>query len=220
MADRETNGEGKDRPWLFFTTLRYKGQEFNVTIRTWGLGIADQCPCFPSSRSLTMPVFFHQQLMDIRHRLLDADTSTEGKYRSHLPDLTPVPFNLDALTQHPRVVVVEGEKKAITMCRFGYTNCIGLPGINSAEMLVQELAKPDTKKPSQMIIAFDPGANQQAERLAHALFGVEVLVADCFSQPDDLLNRFGNPVMDSILRQARPARKQEEKRHAQGNNAR
>lgn len=173
-------------------------------ISKWGLGYTDSCPSFPGSRSLTIPVFIKQSLVDIRHKLLDAGPEM-GKYRSHLPDLTPAPFNLDAIYSFETVIVVEGEKKSIALSRYGFPNNVGIPGINTAEMLITELSRPDTKKPKRVVVAFDPGSNNQAERLALAIpDDITGLVADCFEKPDDMLFRYGSSTLETILKQSRP----------------
>lgn len=175
-------------------------------ITKWGLGYTDVCPAQPASRSLTIPVFWGDQLVDIRHKLLDADEMS-GKYRSHHPMLTPIPFNLNAIYTSDTVYIVEGEKKAIIMDRFGYSHTTGIPGINTAEVLLKEISKTDQAISNRYVVCFDPGATSKAESLAAAIMttrkGSVALVADFFDKPDDMLLEYGGAVVEAIIKQAR-----------------
>lgn len=173
-----------------------------------GLGFCDQCPVIPEVASITFPVWFRRCLKDIRHRLLwitPEETAQHGKYRSHLPGLTPFPYNLDAVDQARDLFVIEGEKKAIHLKRGGFCGAIGLPGTTLIADLL--MAATDLDPTQTITIGFDPGATREAESLAEQLtrIGVSTFVADLFDKPDDILLNYpdGAVMLREIFDQAR-----------------
>lgn len=169
----------------------------------WGLGWCPACPLEPSFPSLTIPVWQDNQLLDIRHKLIGADPSVHGKYRSHLAGFVPQPFNLDAMYAHRGLVLVEGEKKAIVMCRFGYPGTIGLPGINILDDFLDRVA--EMQPVQSLVVLLDPGANGQAREIAQSVssLGVATFIGDSPLKPDDLLLKYGKGPMERVMEQKR-----------------
>lgn len=170
----------------------------------YGLGYAPSCPTYPDSDSLTMPVFFDNQLVDIRHRLLKLPEDG-SRYRSHMARLRPHPYNLDAIKGSPeRVVVVGGEKKAIVLDSRTNERTVGLPGILLFRDLFDAYKEeyPNGKPKPALVYALDPAETGQAARLARASvreLGTIAYVADLFEDPDDMVNNYGiEPLLASI----------------------
>ena len=173
-------------------------------IQKWGLGFCRSCPTAPDHcGSLTIPCFQGGIRLDIRHRLLNVPPEF-GKYRSHLAGLRPPIFNLDSVEYGDLVAIVEGEKKAIILDKFGFKAVVALPGINFAKYFLDLL--PDRITGNQRaVVLLDPHTNRTGEKLARALCnrGVETRVADSYMKPDDMLLRYGTGPMSEILKQAR-----------------
>jgi hypothetical protein len=170
-------------------------------IAAWGLGYCKVCPLCGESPSLTIPVFKHQALVDIRHRLTNATTA--DRYRSHIAGLTPSIFNVDALKTSDTVIVVEGEKKAMLSVRAGFKASLGLPGAQYRVSLLDVLADRDERQ--RIVLALDPDQTANAEQLALRL-GNNVRVADFPAKPDDYFLRYGAKAYAEVIRQARPVR--------------
>lgn len=164
-------------------------------ISEWGLGYTDICP-MTGTPSLTIPVWHNNTLVDIRHRLLDGDA---GKYRSHKPGLRASLFNLDSVGRSERVLLVEGEIKAILLSRV-FDSVVGVPGLN------HPMVELDLNPLQSVVIMFDPGADSGAERVARDLLdaGIRSRIAHSFDKPDDLLLEFGPEIVRSIVEQAIP----------------
>jgi len=170
-------------------------------IATWGLGYCKSCPLCCESPSLTIPVFKHQMLVDIRHRLTNATTA--DRYRSHIAGLTPSIFNSDALRTSETILIVEGEKKAILSVRAGFKASLGLPGAQYGLSLLDTLTTSDEKQ--MIVLALDPYQTANAERLAFQI-GSRARVADFPAKPDDYFLRYGAKAYAEVIRQARPVR--------------
>ena len=169
-------------------------------IRAWGLGFADACPLYLSSPSLTIPVWYQGRLLDIRHRLLQPATN-DGKYRSHMSGIGSHLFNGDVLSTRWWSLVVEGEKKAILLSSLGWPVC-SIPGImNSGPLLKLVETSPGTK----LVLAMDPGVEQQTARLAAKLVraGAAVRIASFLIKPDDFLLDYGESLCHDVVLQAR-----------------
>jgi len=154
-------------------------------IDRWGLGYCDSHPWMNGESSLTIPVFYHGKLVDIRHRMLNP--GIDGKYRSHLPGMIPSYFLVDACIGSPTVYVVEGEKKAMHMHKCGY-RAFAIPGINFLGYMVQ-LVKRDFTPSTGFIFIADPSAE---ETMLPGIRKVAELGNPCYlvesiGKPDDLL---------------------------------
>lgn len=176
------------------------------SVQRWGLGYCGSCPLAPEFASLTIPVFYCGRLMDIRHKLLGVPKeriSEIGKYRSHLSGLVPHPFNLDAITTHKDLLIIEGEIKPIDIMGAGIEGVIGIPGISIVDDLL--LAADGLRDNQTVTVALDPGADRAADALAYefASRGVYTLVADMFMKPDDMRREYGVEVVKEVIKQAR-----------------
>jgi len=167
------------------------------TIKKWGLGWVDKCPVYPKSPALTIPVFGSNGLLDIRHRLVDPPLAG-GKYRSHVPGLLPYLFNGGVL-RNPWSLVVEGEKKAIVLDKFGIP-AAGISGVGNPALLDAA-----SKYNFSVTIALDPGVEKQARIMAQELMkrGQRVRIAYFLLKPDDFILKYGLDVTLEVLRQAR-----------------
>jgi len=170
-------------------------------IQTWGLGYCAKCPLEPEFASLTLPVFYRQTLVDIRHRLIGGQDG--NKYRSHLPGLVPSIYNADNLGTAPQIIVVEGEKKTIASVRAGFSASLGLPGAMFGEQLLDVLQAATAQQ--TIILALDPDKIAQAESLALRI-GSAARVADFPTKPDDFLFRYGAQAYAAVIQQARKVR--------------
>lgn len=175
------------------------------SVMSWSLGFCVSCPQAPGTPSLTIPVWHHGVLVDIRHRLLQT-TDDSGKYRSHRPGLIPAPFNADAIAAYPTITIIEGEVKTINLVDGGYPNTVGLPGLQVVDDLIQTIEYEGVTR--EAVLMFDPGADEEAETLATRLLGLGLIVriADAFEKPDDILLQYGKAVLDEVIAQARTRR--------------
>lgn len=166
----------------------------------WGLGYTSQCPLYPRSPSLTIPVFGGGRLLDIRHRLIKT-TPLSGKYRSHVSGLglSVNLFNRDAL-RVSRCLVVEGEIKSIVLEKYGIATC-GIYGAGGYGELEATLKKVNLS----LVLALDPDAEEQALDLAHKLsaLGSDIWLAYPIMKPDDFVLQYGTEPFFEIIRQAR-----------------
>lgn len=157
------------------------------TINKYQLGYCPSCPTYQDSASHTIPIRFRGRLFNIRHRL--ATPGCGGKYRPEMAGLPPAIFNADVLDAPEwMTVVVEGEVKAMVLQQHGFST-VGIPGAN--------LFKPKWAglfaACSNIYIAFDPGADEQAAKAGAALADVvkNVYVCQVPVKPDDLLVKYG-----------------------------
>ena len=174
----------------------------NEDIDRWGLGYCDRVPnCTYDTPSLTIPVFYKNILVDIRHRVLQPQG--DDKYRSHLPKLPPAYFNLDGLLNQRQCFFVEGEKKAIVVAHNGLMAC-AYPGVEFARYLTDII--PQVLDASQELIFLpDPGSNRQLNPTLHALRekGYQTKVVDLFLKPDDFIMEYGVAPLLQAIPQAR-----------------
>lgn len=157
-------------------------------IDRWGLGY---CPRAPGSESpsLTIPVFYKQALVDIRHRLVNPPDGQ--KYRSHWPGLPPCFFNLDALPEGETIYLVEGEKKAVVLEHYGFHPCVSYPGLNYAHLLSDILTRDERR--CQLLFVPDPHSEQALRKSIHTLkeCGFVCGIIDLFEKPDDFVLTYG-----------------------------
>jgi hypothetical protein len=131
------------------------------------------------SPTLTIPIFEPDCVGDevcltVRHRLL-TPAHPGDKYRPDYPGLGSHPFyaNLETpLRAAERVLIVEGEKKAIIsnmILKSADTQVIGIPGkTNWHELAPQLLGKP-------VWICLDPDAQKDAAQMAHEIGGARLI---------------------------------------------
>lgn len=159
----------------------------DATIDKYLLGYCPACPTYPTSPSWTIPIFHHDKLYNIRHRLVRPDKG--GKYRPERPGLPAMIFNADVLDAGDwMVVLVEGEVKAMVLQQHGFST-VGIPGASSFK---DEWAKFFNIETSTVYIALDPGAEEQAKRLAQTLLGngIKVRICSMPAKPDDMIVKY------------------------------
>jgi DNA primase len=176
---------------------------YDKAIETFTLGFARQCPTFRQSASLTIPVLDEKsRLANIRHRLLEPKF---GKYRPHRAGLGLTLFNANQLAQNPqeRVVVLEGEKKAIVFCQFDFP-AVGIMGKSAWDDTWYSLFD----KQQRIVIALDPDAKAKAWQIGRGFRrrGYQnVRVAAFPVKPDDAFIKYyaTRDEVEAILRTAR-----------------
>ena len=170
---------------------------------TFGLGYAENGPDHIGKESLTIPIFFRQRLVDIRHRFIEV--VKKGKYSSHFPKLLPFPYNGDGVFSKSDLLLVEGEIKAIHFLKNG-VNAVGFPGKNMGSYCLATLA-PYLNFNQRWTIAFDPEEDTEVEA---RIIGSRLLqygvkdVRICFFplKPDDFLIRYGLELSKKVILQS------------------
>ena len=173
----------------------------NASIDRYMLGYCPRCPTDRQGRpSYPIPVINGETLLNIRHRLVGADSD---KYRPHMAGLGVQLFNADYLDeQEESILIVEGEKKSIVVAQLGIPN-VGIVGKRS--FMKDWLTKFEGFK--TVYIALDPDATQSARRLG-ALFGGRARVVRVPVKIDEAIFRYGATKSDieAFLANARPVR--------------
>ncbi len=171
----------------------------NQTIDDYNLGWCPNCPTFRQSASYTIPVYFKDRLLNIRHRLADPPEPND-KYRPHKSGLPATIFNADMLTEAaPFVVLVEGEVKAMVLSQNGFP-AVGIPGCTSFKpRWVKWFEKIET-----VYVCLDPGAGEHGQRIA-AFMPKQARIVDIPWKPDDYFVVYGGTVncFASMLQQAK-----------------
>ena len=107
-------------------------------------------------------------------------------------------FNRDSL-RVPQCLIVEGEKKTMTLEDHGFATC-GIYGSGGT----RELLSISKKTPLNLIVALDPDVEEQAWKLCSRLAenGAKVSLASFPLKPDDFIARYGVDLTNEVLRQA------------------
>lgn len=173
------------------------------TIARFRLGYCPACPTAydeanPDRRfpSLTIPVIFNGELLTIRHRLL-TPIDIKDKYRPHRKGAGLYLFNRDGLSREsPDVLIVEGEKKAMVLCRLGVDTL--MPVVSATGGVKAWLGRyrgvwaPLLADRSAVYVLFDPGSEETAERTAY-LFGRRGHVVTLPEKVDDMMLARADP---------------------------
>lgn len=175
------------------------GKNIGYVVRRWGLteetintfkvGYCHACPVSPYSDSITIPYYWHESLINLRHRL--SSPNGQGKYRPEAKGLPTAIFNADIIEQEEWLVLVEGEFKTMVVRQ----NClpvIGIPGkTNFKEKWIDLFSKRQT-----VYVALDPGAEKDALRIAEMFSkaGVGVRVVYLPSEPDEFFTIDGGSI--------------------------
>ena len=175
---------------------------FPATIDAYELGVCYRCPTDREHRpSYTIPVRNGGKLQNIQHRLIDFDGNPvqSDKYRPQMAGLGKTLFNADNLYNgRPRIVIVEGSKKAIVTAQYGF-NTVGIFGAAGFKPHWAQRFTPFR----EVVVALDPDVPEKATQLAR-LFGDRGRVACLPCKPDDLFSLGGTPSdFESFLRMAR-----------------
>ena len=142
----------------------------------WQLGYCDKFTMLTSagkwqSSTLTIPVFHGKdwELQNIRHRILNPFKPND-KYRPERPGLGSPPFFAipDVMYDNERIIVVEGEKKAmVTWLTFedNRIQVIGIPGKTQWKQIA------DKFDGQNVFIWLDPDADKEAAEFAREVKG-------------------------------------------------
>jgi DNA primase len=157
------------------------------TINTFKVGYCQECPTSTYSDSITIPYYYDQKLINLRHRL--SAPNGNGKYRPEAPGLPTAIFNADMLNDADDfIVLVEGEFKVMVLEQ-NLLPAIGIPG---ASIFKEKWLKlfPQNKI---VYVALDPGAEAQGLKIATMLSGAKLSVKLVIlpTKPDDFFALYG-----------------------------
>lgn len=160
---------------------------FDGAIDSYQLGFCYRCPTDAEHRaSWTIPVMTKGKLVNIRHRLFNADNG--DKYRPHMAGLGNTLFNSDNLyNDEPDVMIVEGEKKSIVVGQYGI-NTVGTMGMKGFPPAWAAAFKAQRT----VYVALDPDAQEEARKLA-ALFPGRGRIVTLPVKADDFFVNGGKP---------------------------
>lgn len=171
------------------------------TISRYKLGYCPSCPTAPGFASATIPVTYHGELYNIRHRLLNP--ANGGKYRPHMAGLPSMIFSADDLrrTAERQILILEGEKKCMVVAQATSMPNIGIMG--------KQAFKPGWASKldgwPQVLVCYDPDATEQAVATAR-LFGKRGRVVTLPVKADDFFTVFQGTAsqFNDYIRTARP----------------
>jgi len=154
------------------------------TIHDYRLGYCPRCPTDRDGRaSYTIPLwdYEHRQLLNIRHRLANADNG--DKYRPQMAGLGTCLAFSHHLDGAEYGVIVEGAKKALVAHQYGFPT-VGVMG-KRGRFKVEWL---DWFPNGPIYVALDPDATESAEKLGAGIAktGKQVRVAHFPMKPDDM----------------------------------
>lgn len=182
----------KDRAALYHHQMQDRSYWYSqgltdATINQHQLGWCSRCPTCPQCASWTIPVVFRGKLLNIRHRLINPP-DPHDKYRPEMAGVGNVIFNADLLDQsetNPVIMIVEGEVKSMALTQRGFP-AIGVPGASSFKESWARWFVPFT----EILVAFDPGADRQAHRVAQ-IIGNHARTVSLPVKPDDFFVVYG-----------------------------
>jgi DNA primase len=152
------------------------------------LGYCRICPTYPKSDSITIPYYWKGDLISLRHRLLKIPNRND-KYRPETVGLPAAIFNADVLLDDDsdRIVLVEGEFKAIALWQLGIPTC-AIPGAYMHSLIKPQLFKNKKK----VYVALDPGAEIQSQKICQLLAPItDARLVTLPFKPDDMLIKYG-----------------------------
>ncbi len=162
------------------------------SIERYQVGWCPSCPTAPYSSSYTIPVMYHEQLYNIRHRL--AEPNGSGKYRPHLPGLPVMLYNADDLDKESDFgLLLEGEKKSMVVTQeTGFAN-VGIMGMASfSPGWVQKFGRWGV-----VFVTLDPDADDRAYDIAK-MFGGRGRVVSLPVKADDFFVKHGGTMRNFI----------------------
>lgn len=181
---------------IYYSNLN--GQAETV-MSTWGLtqatvdlfkiGYCRACPTSPYTDSFTIPYYYHETVVNIRHRLIHPNG--QGKYRPEAAGLPASIFNADLLAEK-WVVLVEGEFKAMVLTQYGLP-AVAIPGASA----FKDDWGAQFSKVDKVHICLDWGAETQARRIGALVSraGCDVwLVMLPIAKPDDFFVLYNGTV--------------------------
>lgn len=165
------------------------------TINDYKLGYCPNCPTAPGHDSYTIPVITGGKLYNIRHRLVTP--GNKGKYRPHMAGLPAMLFHYDDIHRmdEPRIIIAEGEKKAIILAQE-----VGLPVVATMGMqsFKPEWAQKFGPQFHAVYLAYDPDATDRAADVAR-LFGKRGRVVQLPVKADDFFVKWGGTTDDFLI---------------------
>lgn len=161
------------------------------TIDYFRIGYCNLCPTCDRehpSDSYTIPYFWHDLCIRIRHRLLQP--SGGDKYRPHAAGMGNALFNSNVLQTEDSLIMVEGEFKTCVLWQNLYQS-IALSGVTA----FKPEWVPLFENLKRLYIVLDPGeaedyyAHKYGKWLAEVV--PEVRIVSLFAKPDDLFTEYG-----------------------------
>jgi hypothetical protein len=155
------------------------------------LGYCNTCPTYHQSDSLTIPYYWGDKLVNIRHRLLHPNGC--GKYRPEMAGLPSAIFNANRLMDELEyLILVEGEFKAIVLEQAGFP-AIAIPGANQFKDKWTRLFH----RADMVYIALDPGAETHAWQTGVTLSrsGCDVRICEFPVKPDDFFTVYNGTAL-------------------------
>jgi hypothetical protein len=160
----------------------------DTTIDDFKIGYCHACPTSSYSDSITIPYYWHGNLINLRHRL--SNPNGQGKYRPEMAGLPTAIFNADILAEDTdgHIVIVEGEFKTMVLNQYGIP-AIGIPGAS----IFKEKWINLFPKNKAIFVTLDPGAEAQGIKLGKTLSSarLSVQLASLPVKPDDFFVLYG-----------------------------
>lgn len=158
------------------------------TIEQSKIGYCNACPTSPYSDSFTIPYYWSEKLINLRHRLIKPNG--QGKYRPEAKGLPTAIFNADIIKHEEWLVLVEGEFKALILRQYGFPT-IAIPGASNDGLIKKCLGL--FFKDQTVNVALDPGAETQALKICKHFSGagVKTRLVSCPVKPDDFFILYG-----------------------------
>lgn len=156
------------------------------TIDIFKVGYCNACPTSPYSDSITIPYYWGDSLINLRHRL--SFPNGQGKYRPEVAGLPTAIFNANIIAGEDWVVLVEGEFKAMVLQQNGLP-AIGIPGATNFKEKWLKLFNP-----KQMIyVALDPGVELASIKIVKMFGrgGLQARLVSIPTKPDDFFTLYG-----------------------------
>lgn len=157
------------------------------TINSLKLGYCARCPTAQFSDSLTIPVWYQNKLLNIRHRLLNPDNT--GRYRPHMANLGATLYNADDLhADSNKLMILEGEIKSVVVSQ--ETGLANVAVIGKSGFPAKWACDKRFERFKTIYVCYDPDATEQAVATAK-LFGDRARVMTLPTKADDYFTRAG-----------------------------
>jgi len=152
------------------------GEKYQLAVDNFGLGF---CPNYTGlGPTVTIPVGYNNKIYVVRHRILNP---AGARYLVEPGGVGGLVFNLDESLTSTKVVLVEGEKKALRLWLEGYIPITSTTGTTFEERF--DLFLMD----KEVIILYDPdpAGQKAAEAIMDRVGGNNIVLDD---KVDDLIN--------------------------------
>lgn len=164
------------------------------TIEAFRVGYCTACPTSTYSDSFTIPYYWREKLINLRHRL--NSPNGQGKYRPEASGLPTAIFNADIIKDEEWLVLVEGEFKVMILDQNSLP-AIGIPGATIfKEKWLRLFSKGQT-----VYVALDPGVEDAAIKIVSILSGggIKARLVSLPVKPDDFFTLYGG-TLDQFCR--------------------